>query len=140
MRGIRGAVVIGLAWGLTWAPLAVLVGLLVDPDNSMDEMWVVIGAYPGFLSGVLFAALLGMAERQRPLGTLSLARAAAWGAVAGLLVGALPFGLGEPTSAIPLWRLATTVIGSITALSAVSAVASALFSRHAARKQRAAVT
>lgn len=124
----------GLAWGVIWAPLAVLVGLLVDPDDSMDEMWVAIGAYPGFLSGVVFVALLGMAERHRRLGTLSLPRIAAWGALAGLVVGVLPFTLGEPTNTIPLWRLAVIVIGSITGLSTVSAVASALLTRHAARK------
>lgn len=140
LRGIRRAVVIGLAWGVTWAPLAVLVGLLVDPDDSTDEMWVAVGAYPGFLSGIVFVALLALAERNRRLGTLSLARIAAWGAVAGLLVGTLPFMLGEPTTAIPRWRLALTVIGSITGLSAVSAVASAWLSRRAGRRQRRAAT
>jgi len=47
---IRGAVLMGLAWGVAWAPLGVLLGWFVDRDGSMDEMWVAVGAYPGFLS------------------------------------------------------------------------------------------
>ena len=48
LRRIRGAVLMGLAWAAVWAPVAVLLGtFVVDPDNSMDEMWVAVGAYPG---------------------------------------------------------------------------------------------
>ena len=62
---IGGAVATGLTWAVVWAPIAVLVGVIVDPDDSMDEMWVVIGAYPGFLSGVIFSAVLAIAEGRR---------------------------------------------------------------------------
>lgn len=129
MMGIRGAVLMGLAWAVVWAPVAVLVGvLIVDPDNSMDEMWVVIGAYPGFLCGVLFSVMMGRRD-------LPLSRAGVWGAVAGLLVGTLPFTIGESSSELPLWQLAALVIGTITLLSALSAVGSALLLRHFARRQ-----
>ena len=37
-RRIRDAVLMGLAWAAAWAPVGVLVGLIVDPDDSMDEM------------------------------------------------------------------------------------------------------
>lgn len=58
LKNVRNAVLLGLAWTVAWAPIAVLLGVFViDPDNSMDEMWVAIGAYPGFLCGVLFYAL-----------------------------------------------------------------------------------
>lgn len=43
-RRIRGAVVMGLTWAVVWAPVAVLVGLILDPDGSMDEMWPAIGS------------------------------------------------------------------------------------------------
>lgn len=131
---IRGAVLTGLTWAVAWALLAVLVGMIVDPDGSMDEMWVAIGGYPGFLCGALTSAVLGVAGDRRRFDELSLFRVGAWGAVAGLLVGVLPFVLGEPTSETPLWQLGAAVIGSITLLSAISAIASALFSRYAARR------
>ena len=136
-RRIRGAIVLGLAWAVIWAPVAVLVGLVVDPDGSADEMWPAIGAYPGLLCGVLFSLLLGIAYGRRGLGELTLVRAGAWGAAAGVLVGVLPFTIGESTSRLPLWQLAATVIGSFTALSAVSAIGSAMLSRCVVRRRAA---
>lgn len=134
-RGFRGAVLLGLAWAVAWAPIAVLVGLIIDPDGSMDEMWPAIGAYPGFLCGALLVAGLSIAGRG--LDELPAARAAAWGTVVGLLVGSLPFAIGEPGPEIPVWRLAAIVIGSITLLGAMSAAASAVLLRSAARRQGA---
>jgi len=137
LRRIRGAVVTGLAWAVVWAPLAGLAGLLIDPDGSMDEMWVAIGAYPGFLCGVVFTALVAFAEGRRRLGELALSRVGAWGAAAGVLVGVLPFTIGESTSRLPVWQLAAIVIGSLTLLSAGSAIGSAMLVRYAARRQGA---
>lgn len=124
----------GLAWAVAWGPTAVLLGLIVDPDGSMDEMWVAIGALPGFLGGVVFAVMLGVAARRRRFDELSLARFAAWGAVAGLLVGLLPFALGDPASDRPLWLLALVVVGTITLLSAASAAGSLALARVAERR------
>ncbi|CAA9359649.1 MAG: hypothetical protein AVDCRST_MAG89-3655 [uncultured Gemmatimonadetes bacterium] len=134
-RRIRDAALVALAWAVVWAPVAVLIGLIVDPDGSADEMWPAIGAYPGFLAGLVFCALLGMAEGRRRLGEVPLARAGAWGAAAGLLVGVLPFTIGEATTEIPLWQLAAMVIGAITLMSVVSAAGSVLVSRYAARNR-----
>jgi hypothetical protein len=136
LRGIGRAVVMGLAWAVVWAPIAVLIGtMIVDPDNSMDEMWVAAGAYPGFLCGVVFSALLGIAEDPRRFTELSLSRVGAWGAASGLLVGVLPFLIGTPSNELPLRLLGVVIIGPITLLSAVSAVGSALLLRYAARER-----
>ena len=134
-RRIRGAVLMGLTWAAVWAPVGVLIGLIVDPDGSMDEMWVAIGAYPGFLGGLVFSAVLGIVARRRRLHELSPARVGAWGALAGLLVGVLPFTIGESTSALPLPLLAGVVIGSITLLSALSAAGSLALARRAERRE-----
>lgn len=136
LRRIGGAVGMGVAWALVWAPIAVLIGTtIIDPDNSMDEMWPAIGAYPAFLCALVFSAIVALAERSRRLNEVPLVRAGAWGAVAGVVVGVFPFFIGEPTSRLPLWEFALAVMGSIALMSGVSAVASALWSRHAARKQ-----
>jgi peptidoglycan/LPS O-acetylase OafA/YrhL len=134
LRRIRGAVGMGLTWAVVWGAAAVLIGLLVDPDGSMDEMWVAIGAYPGFLGGVVFSAVLAIAARRRRLDELSLSRVAAWGAGAGLLVGAIPFVLGDPNTEMPVWLLAGVVIGSITLLSAASAAGSLALARTGERR------
>ena len=135
MRRIRGAVAMGLTWAVVWAPVAVLIGLIVDPDGSMDEMWVAVGAYAGFLGGVVFSAVLGIVGGRRRFDELSLPRFAAWGAVAGMLAGALPFAVGESTTELPLWLLAGVVVGTITLLSAASAAGSLALARRAARRE-----
>lgn len=136
MRGIGRALGMGLTWAVAWAPVAVLIGIgIIDPDNSMDEMWVVVGVYPGFISGVIFYALLGMAARGRRLDELPLSRVALLGAVAGLPIGVFPFAAGEPTDAVPLWQLAGGFIGAVVLLSVVSAVGSALVARSLRRRR-----
>jgi hypothetical protein len=131
LRRIRGAVGMGLTWAVVWAVVAVAIGMVVDPDGSMDEMWPMIGALPGFLGGITFSTVLAVAARRRRLEELSLPRVAAWGAAAGLAVGVLPFTIGEPTSEVPLWLLGSVVIGTITVLSAASAAGSLALARRA---------
>ena len=132
LRRARGAIGMGLTWAVVWAPVAVLIGLLVDPDGSMDEMWVAIGAYPGFLGGVVFSVVLGIAARRRGLEDLSIARVAAWGAGAGLLVGLLPVAAGADGS--PVWLL-PVIAGSIALLSAASAAGSLALARMAENRE-----
>jgi hypothetical protein len=129
LRRIRAAVTMGLLWAVPWAIAAVVIGMVVDPDDSMDEMWFLIGAYPGFLGGVLFSVVLSIAGRRRKLSELSVRRFGAWGAVAGLVVGVLPFMLGTPSADIDVARLATVVIGSFTVMSAASAAGSLALAR-----------
>jgi O-antigen/teichoic acid export membrane protein len=136
LKRMINSVLMGLAWAAVWAPVGVLIGtMIVDPDNSMDEMWAVVGAYPGFLCGAVFSAVLGIAEGRRRFDELSLSRVVAWGAVSGLLVGVLPFVLGTPSAEHPPWLLPVVVIGSVTLLSAVSAVGTALLAQMAKRRK-----
>jgi hypothetical protein len=106
----------------------------VDPDDSMDEMWWMVGALPAFLSGVVFSAVLGIAAGRRRLDELSIARVGGWGAVAGLLIGILPFVLGD-RGGRPIWPLAVVVIPSITLLSAVSAAGSLALAQRAQKRE-----
>ncbi|HEX5726468.1 MAG TPA: hypothetical protein VFX98_13425 [Longimicrobiaceae bacterium] len=131
LRRIRRAVLLGLAWAAVWAPVGVLIGMIVDPDGSMDEPWLAAGAYPGFLCGVVFSTLLGIADGRRSFDELSLPRVAVWGAMGGLLVIVLPFigALGTPNTEHPLWRWRVVIIGAVILLSSVSAVGSVLLAR-----------
>ena len=130
LRRIRGAVIIGLIWAVVWAPIGVLIGMIVDPDGSMDEPWLLVGAYPGFLGGVAFAALLGAVGRRRRFGELSVPRFAAWGAAAGLGVGGLWLALASASDP-PRWALNAVVVGSVTLLSSISAAGSLALARRA---------
>lgn len=135
LRRIRAAVTMGLIWAVPWAIVAVLIGWVVDPNESMEEMWWVIGAYPGFLGGVLFSIVLAIAERHRTLGELSVRRFGAWGAAAGLVIGVLPFILGTPRADIDVARLATVVIASFTLMSAASAAGSLALAKRADQRE-----
>jgi hypothetical protein len=132
MGGVAG---VALAWAVAWAPVAVLIGLMLDPDGSMDEPWAAIGAYPGFIAGVLFSAVLAIAVGHRRWDEMPLGRAALCGAVAGLLVGALPLLISEPTTAVPMWQLGGGFMGATTLMSAVSAVGTVTWLRSAARRR-----
>lgn len=124
LRKIRGAVLMGIIWALVWAPFGVLISFIVDPDGSMDEPWLLIGAYPGFLCGVIFSVVLGIAERNRGVDELPFRRVAAWGAIAGLALGLLPATLIEPDGAISKWLLGLAIAGPMTLLGAGSAAGS----------------
>jgi hypothetical protein len=128
MKRVRGALVMGVLWAVVWAPLGVLLGMIVDRDGSMDEPWIAVGAYPGFIGGVLFSIVLAIAARRRSFHELSLPRFTMWGALAGLLVGALPFVLGTPSPTLPVW-LPVVFVAAVTLLSAASAAGSLALAR-----------
>src|SRR5688572_2243470 len=127
---IRGALLMALTWAVIWAPFGPLLGMIVDPDGTMDEPWILVGAGPGFLCGLLFSVVLGIAERRRSLHELSLARVATWGAAGGLFVLLLNSGaLGTPNTEHLFWRARYIIFGGVTLLSAASAAGSVLLAR-----------
>ena len=135
MTRIGRAALMGLAWAAAWMPIGILISLVVDPDGSMDEPWILVGTLPGFLCGAVFSGVIGTAAGLRRLDELSLSRAAALAAVSGLLVGLSWFALAVVSDGLALWRLAVVVIASLTLLSALSAVASTLLARNAKKKR-----
>jgi hypothetical protein len=102
----------------------------------MDEPWPALGAYPGFLCGVVFCAVLGIAARHRELAAWSLSRVTAWGTVSGLLVMAPIFTglLGTPNTEHALWQWRFIILAAVILLSSISAVGSAWVARMAKRR------
>ncbi|HEY2850595.1 MAG TPA: hypothetical protein VGI97_12005 [Gemmatimonadaceae bacterium] len=87
MRRIRGAVGMGLTWGAAWGAAGgiVMLGFLLKTGSRPDAPFpFMFGAF-GFVAGVVFSAVLGLAERRR-FDEMSLPRFAVWGAVGGLLL------------------------------------------------------
>jgi hypothetical protein len=126
--GAGRAVAMGLGWGSAWVPIAILIGLVVDRDGSMDEPWFLVGMYPGFLCGAVFSAMAGIASGRHGLDELSSRRAAAHGTASGLLVGFIWLMVAF-SSDPPQWLLHAVVVGSLTLLSAVSGVAASVIAR-----------
>ena len=133
---IRRAFLLALAWGIAWAPLGVLAGLILDPDGKMDEPWIAIGAYPGFLSALVFSIVLGLTDRRSGLGDIPLARAASWGTLSGIVVMTVPLMSlsGTPNTDHVLWRGRFVIVAAVALLSSASAVTSVLLARRARRR------
>jgi O-antigen/teichoic acid export membrane protein len=117
LRRARGVVGMSLAWAIAGALVG---GLFEAIDNvlpgalpfiSRVDMWPQTLAIPGFLGGAVFAVVLGIAASRRRFDELSLSQFAAWGAVAGLLLGGLGVSLGAPAFLVGI----TTVWGAVAA-------------------------
>ena len=133
LRHLRRALSTAVTWGVLWAPLGVVTGIIVDPSDSMDEPWIALGAYPGFLCGLVFCAVLALADGRHRLDVLRPSRAGAWGALSGLLVMTLPMTglLGTPNTEHPLWQWRFAIVAAVVLLSSISAIGSVLLAKTA---------
>lgn len=117
LRRLRGALVVGLVWGGAWAVVggAIMEGI-VDPRGAVVDMWPQLLGMVGFLGGVIFAGLVGLAGRRRSLDEFSHAEFAGLGALAGVLQGALAmllFGAPALFTAVTLATSALAAVGSL---------------------------
>ena len=135
LRHIRRAFLTALTWGVLWAPLGVIAGIIWDPNDSMDEPWIAVGAYPGFLCGLVFCLLLAITDGRRRLDELSASRAVAWGALAGLIMMALPSLLATPNTEHPFWQWRYAIVAAIVLLSSISAAGSVVLARTANKRE-----
>jgi hypothetical protein len=145
LKRIRGAVGMGLVWAAGWAVAGVLIGVtsVLLPGLPWGSFFKVFDAplpamaVPGFVGGVFFSIVLGIAGHRRRFRELSLPRFAAWGAVGGLLLILFPFALvavglasreGSDTGA---WQIIAVAGVPFILLSAVSAAGSLALARRA---------
>ncbi|MEO5800279.1 MAG: hypothetical protein ABIZ70_13230 [Gemmatimonadales bacterium] len=134
LRPIRGAIGMGLVWAFGWAVTGVLIGIASNILTFLpwDAFFLTFDAplpalaVPGFFCGIFFSTVLSIAARQRRFEELSLPRFTGWGAIGGLLFGALAVLIGLPTGVL----LFTGV------LSALSACATLAIARKAEQQQR----
>lgn len=88
LRRIRGAIGMGVAWGVAWFGAGMVLLLIVGPDAADVPFPLGFGLL-GFLAGALFSAILGVVARGRTFHQLSIPRFAGWGAAGGLLFSVL---------------------------------------------------
>lgn len=141
LRRIRGALGMGLTWGVGWAAAGLLIGVIRLAGVPMGWFLEVFDAplpalaLPGFFCGVVFSGVLGIAGRRRGFDELSLPGFAVWGAAGGLLmslVPVVPLLAREPAEV----GVAAVAAGTLTALSAASAAASLAIARSGEERGR----
>lgn len=74
-----------MPWALAWFGAGVVL-LLVVGFGAADVPFPLFFGLLGFLAGVTFSGVLGLAEGRRRFDEMSLPRFAAWGGVGGLLL------------------------------------------------------
>src|SRR3954466_2852843 len=115
VRRVRGAIGMGVTWGVAWAGAGTV--LAVVTRFRADAPFTLVFGVLGFIAGVIFSALLALTERRRRLDQMSLPRFAGWGAVGGLLLSALfaraaSLGWGDVLAVAPTFGLACAVCAS----------------------------
>jgi hypothetical protein len=143
IRRVKGGIGMGLTWAAGWMPIGALTGLalwvVLKPAVAFGVEPVRLGRLIisnalffgalGFVAGSIFAAVLRLAEGRHRFDELTLPRFAAWGGVAGLLLG----GTAAITIFIPGLQLVNdTIVASVaTLLGAGSAAGSLAIARKA---------
>jgi hypothetical protein len=147
VRRVKGALGMGITWAIGWAMAGIGMGAasLVLPWLPWDRFFDVFDAplpamaIPGFVGGMLFSVVVGVAGRQRRFDELSMPRFAAWGALGGALLALVPSamvlaGVATPADGARDFLAATAVIAPVfVALGAGSAAATLWLARRAAR-------
>lgn len=136
LRRIRGAVGMGLTWAITGFLAGGVIELIhniwPNPLGAAVDIWPAVLAYPGFLGGVAFSVVLGIAGRRRRFDQLSMPKFAMWGAIGGLLVSLVPAALvtlGMASTTEPVWLLTLAVAGPFMAGGAIAASATLALAR-----------
>lgn len=124
----------GLAWASCWLLPSMIAGSIYIGELEPEHIGGAL--YAGFPGGFLFSLLAGLASGRRRPENLSLALAAAYGAVSGAIIGALPFLLGDQHAPgdRPLWLLPAAVICGMAVVCAVSAVITSQVARWSNRQ------
>ena len=126
MSGVRGAILMIVLWVIGWGlGFGGIMEAFVDPDGKILDVWPTFLAIPGFIGGVIFSALLLIAERGRSFDEISLVRFPLWGAVTGVVIGLLtiPAEVGDKSPG------ALGMIGIAAALGIVAGFGSGVFFR-----------
>lgn len=115
MSGIKGAVVIVVLWIIGWGLGFGGIMELVDPDGKIQDVWPTLLAIPGLIGGIIFAALMLIAERGHRFDEVSFFRIGLWGGITGIVIGLLtiPAKVGDVSPGAAGMTGIATILGVI---------------------------
>lgn len=120
IRKLRGVVGLGLTWGILWAGLFLLMVAIIglfrpgDIDRGEGPLDVLpVGALVGVVSGVVFGAMLAVAENGKAVTSLSRGRVAMWGILGSAV---FPLATGRPEMVIILCPISAAIAVTLVAL------------------------
>lgn len=139
LRGLWSALRMGFIWALGGAVLGVVIegidALWSTPMDALVFLWIPLLTVVGFLGGVGFALLLGLASRRHRLGDLSLPGFTALGAVGGLVLGGVALASGLAGNVPDPW-LRTVIVLAPPAVGCAVAASLSLVSARTAEEHR----
>lgn len=143
-RRLRGALGTGLVWAAGWAIAGIGIGVTsLLPWHPFERFLQVMDAplpamaIPGFVAGLFFSGVMGLAARRIRFKDLTTGQFVAWGAVGGALLVLFPFllvaiGLASTEgSAHSAGSIISAIAPVFVALSSASAAGSLLIARRA---------
>jgi hypothetical protein len=115
MRRIRGAIGMGITWGVAWGVVGSVPRWLFGFNT--DVPFPLVFGVLGFVAGVIFSGLLMLTEGRRGFDEMKLSRFAAWGAVGGFLLSAIftraaSLGWGDALAIAPTFAVASAICAS----------------------------
>jgi hypothetical protein len=112
VKRVRGVALMGLVWGVAWAVVGGgIMEAFVDPHGEILDMWPQTLGIVGFVGGVAFSTVIGIAAGNRRFAELSFPQFALWGAVAGVLQGTFATRFGAPFAFIAFTTVASAIVG-----------------------------
>ena len=87
LQRIRGALGMGFTWAAAWFAVGVVPRWVLGIESDLP--FPILFGGLGFIAGVTFSGLLALTQGRRRFDQLSLPRFAGWGALGGVLLGAL---------------------------------------------------
>jgi len=130
-RRIRAAIGMGLTWGAAWSGAGALLARV--PGFNSDLPFALLFAPLGFVTGIIFSAILVVIARRRRFDRVSLPRFAGWGALSGLLLTGI-FAVAAALRGQTLWGEFLVFGPPLTIASAVCAAGSLAMARRAERR------
>lgn len=132
LRRLRGTIGMGLTWAAVWFGAGLLLARV--PGFFSDVPFAILFAPLGFITGIIFSAILVAIEGRRSFDRMSISRFAGWGAASGLALSGI-FIVGAALGGEILGRELLVLAPVLAIASSACAAGSLALARRAERQE-----